>query len=512
MAWNGSGKFVRVHNWVSDRDSAINITASRMDAEDDGFATGITACLTKNGENAATANLPMGGFRHTGVGDATARNQYGTVGKLQDSGHTYAADSGAADAYVIAPSPAITAYAAGQQFIMNAANTNTGASTVNVNGLGAKSIVNANNEALSRNEIVSGRTYILTYDGTAFQLTSPKVSAKKNIVLNGDFQVWPEGTSFTGAANGDYTAAQWLWAQGGTGVVDVAQITTSLPTVAEAGRLITSALQVDVTTADTTIAAGDYYFISTRIEGHNYAQLAQRPMVLSFWHKHTKTGTYCVSLRNSGNDRSYIAEYTQSVSDAWERAEIPITASPSAGTWNYTTGVGLQLGFAIAIGSTIHTTADAWQTGSYLATSSQVNGMDAGTNFFRIAGVQLEAGTVATEFEQLPYSVVDLMTQRYFVVYKGIGATGFAHSTTNVRLGITYPVVMRVSPTFTLLDTTFTVAHGGTLFAASSGTIAAHTKTVQGALIELSGYTGLTAGNGVIANENVDFLQLDARL
>lgn len=509
MAWNGSGTFVRVHNWVSDRDSAINITASRMDAEDDGFATGITACLTKNGENAATANLPMGGFRHTGVGDATARNQYGTVGKLQDSGHTYAADSGAADAYVIAPSPAITAYAAGQQFIMKAANTNTGASTVNVNGLGAKSIVNANNEALSRNEIVSGRTYILTYDGTAFQLTSPKVSAKKNIVLNGDFQVWPEGTSFTGPANGDYTAAQWAWGQTGTGVVDVAQITASLPTVAEAGRLISNGLEVDVTTADATIAE---YFVTTRIEGYDYAQLAQRPMVLSFWHKHTKTGTYCVSVRNKGNDRSYVAEYTQSVSDTWERAEIPITASPSAGTWNYTNGVGLRLDFTIAAGATFHTTAGAWQTGDYRSTSSQVNGMDAATNFFRIAGVQLEAGSVATEFEQGRYEDVLAATKRYYQRVIGSGIAGYSSETSTARAAFGYPVEMRAAPTATLLDTTPTLLHANTSQTGSSSAIIGSLLSVARARVSINGFTGLTQGEGVVFNENSDLLELDARL
>jgi len=512
MAWNGSGTFVRVHNWVSDRDSAINITASRMDAEDDGFAAGLTACLTKNGENTATANLPMGGFRHTGVGDATARNQYGTVGKLQDSGHTYAADSGAADAYVIAPSPAITAYAAGQQFIMNAANTNTGASTVNVNGLGAKSIVNANNEALSRNEIVSGRTYILTYDGTAFQLTSPKVSAKKNIVLNGDFQVWPEGTSFTGVANADHSAAQWLWEQSGAGVADVAQITTALPTVAEAGRLITSAIQVDVTTANATLAAGDHCTLRTRIEGYAYAQIAQRPMVLSFWHKHTKTGAYCVSLRNTGNDRSYIAEYTQSVSDTWERAEIPITASPSAGTWDYTTGIGLRLDFTIASGTNLHTTADAWQTGNFRSTSSQVNGMDAATNFFRIAGVQLEAGSVATEFEQDRYEDVLAATKRYYQLLPGTGINGYAASTSRARVSFLHEAEMRVAPTVTLVDTTPNLLYRGTSQNGVSSTIANSTISSQGARLEIDGFTGLTIGEGTMFNQLNILFEIDARL
>ena len=340
---------------------------------------------------------------------------------------------------------------------------------------------------------------------------------RKNIVLNGDFLVWPEGTSFTAPASGECTAAQWVWGQSGAGVVDVAQITASsptasLPTVAEAGRLITSALQVDVTTADATIAAGDQYSMSTRIEGYNYAQIAQRPMVVSFWHNHTKTGTYCVSVRNAGNDRSYVAEYTQSVADTWERAEIPITASPSAGTWDYTTGVGLRLDFTIAAGSNFHTTADTWQTGDYLATSSQVNGMDAATNFFHIAGVQLEAGTVATEFEQLHYSSVLAATKRYYRRVNGVGINGFAQNATTVRAGLRYEVEMRAAPTATLLDTTPQILYGAAAQNGVSSTIAGTVVSSQGIRLAIDGFTGLTIGEGIVFNEDTDLLALDARL
>lgn len=50
MAYNGNGLFVRVHNWVSDKNNAIDITASEMDAEDDGFAAGLTLATTRDGQ------------------------------------------------------------------------------------------------------------------------------------------------------------------------------------------------------------------------------------------------------------------------------------------------------------------------------------------------------------------------------------------------------------------------------------------------------------------------------
>ena len=78
MPWNSSGVFNRVHNWVNDRDGSIDITASRFDAENDDFASGIQACIAKNGENSATADLPMGSFQHTGAAAGSASGHYST--------------------------------------------------------------------------------------------------------------------------------------------------------------------------------------------------------------------------------------------------------------------------------------------------------------------------------------------------------------------------------------------------------------------------------------------------
>ena len=72
MPFDGSGGFDRVHNWGTDKLNNVLITASRMDAEDDGFATGLANCITKDGQTTVTANIPLNGFKLTGIGDATA--------------------------------------------------------------------------------------------------------------------------------------------------------------------------------------------------------------------------------------------------------------------------------------------------------------------------------------------------------------------------------------------------------------------------------------------------------
>jgi microcystin-dependent protein len=59
--FNGSGTFVRTFNWVTDKSNSVKVTASRMDTEDDGFATGLSNTITKDGQQTTTAAIPFAG-------------------------------------------------------------------------------------------------------------------------------------------------------------------------------------------------------------------------------------------------------------------------------------------------------------------------------------------------------------------------------------------------------------------------------------------------------------------
>jgi hypothetical protein len=151
------------------------------------------------------------------------------------------------------------------------------------------------------------------------------------------------------------------------------------------------------------------------MEGFDFAKIAQRAFVLSFWVKSTKTGTFCVGFRNSGTDRSYVGEYTVSSSDTWEFKTISVSASPSAGTWNYTNGVGLVIDFVVACGSTLGSaTAGSWASANYIASSNQVNGMDSTSNDFKIALIKIEPGTSATAFTTELVADVIVRCRRYY--------------------------------------------------------------------------------------------------
>jgi hypothetical protein len=280
----------------------------------------------------------------------------------------------------------------------------------------------------------------------------------KNKIIGGNFTTnpWQRGTSFAAIATGAYSADRWLFINTSAGVVSSLK-TADAPTVAQAGVFTQHCLHIDVTTADAAVAAGDDVNIQQRIEGLNasyfgFGQAGTRNITLSFWHKHTKTGTHCVSLRNSAANRSYVAEYTQTTTDTWQKSTVTFPVDTS-GTWLYDTGIGLTLTFALMAGTTFQTTANTWAAGSFTATSSQVNNLDSTSNNFKIALVQLEVGQTATAFDNRSYSQEKALCTYYFWRWTTPRASGCM---TNGRTGSTTLAdfvlsngPMRVSPTVT---------------------------------------------------------------
>jgi hypothetical protein len=125
MAFNGTGTFLRIYNWVTDKVNAIPITASRVDGELDGMATGLSNCITKDGQTTITANIPFNSNKITGLGNGTARTDVINVGQVQDNQFQYLGTTGGtADAYTLSPSPTITAYATTQQITAKISATN----------------------------------------------------------------------------------------------------------------------------------------------------------------------------------------------------------------------------------------------------------------------------------------------------------------------------------------------------------------------------------------------------
>lgn len=112
-----------------------------------------------------------------GTGATLAPTAATIAGAIQDSSWVYAADSVGTDSYAITLTPAITAYAAGQRFIFKAGTANTGAATLNVNAIGAKTIKKFNDQDLEDGDIEVGSIVEVVYDGTNLQMMTPPATS-----------------------------------------------------------------------------------------------------------------------------------------------------------------------------------------------------------------------------------------------------------------------------------------------------------------------------------------------
>jgi hypothetical protein len=171
VSLNGSGVF-NVNSSGQPVVGSTIISASVFNALTADIATALSTALYKDGQQTVTAHIPFAGFKITGLGAATARTDAASLANLQDATGVYVATvGGTADAITLTPSPAITAYAAGQTFRFIASGANTTAVTVQVSGLASpKALTKDGATALVAGDIASGELVTIIYDGTRFQL------------------------------------------------------------------------------------------------------------------------------------------------------------------------------------------------------------------------------------------------------------------------------------------------------------------------------------------------------
>jgi hypothetical protein len=264
-------------------------------------------------------------------------------------------------------------------------------------------------------------------------------------------------------ASGAYFVDRWNFNSSQASKFTAQQLTSSPPT----GFTNYIAL---ISTAATSLGAGDYFNIGQRIEGYNISDLvlgsaSGKSFTISFWVQSSLTGTFSGSLGNSGFDTGYGFTYTISSANTWTYVTVTIPPT-SLGSWNTTNGLGLRVYFSLGVGSTYGTTANTWVSAGSYGVASGVN--VAGTNgaTFYITGVQLEAGTTASPFEYRQYGMELALCQRYYqktfppstVPANNTGndgafmGMGFMGSNSEPITNWYFPVQLRATPTVTLYN------------------------------------------------------------
>jgi hypothetical protein len=227
------------------------------------------------------------------------------------------------------------------------------------------------------------------------------------------------------------------------------------------------AQRIDVTTADSSLAASDYALLSYRFEGQDLQQLKKgtanaQQVTLSFYIKSPKTGTHIVELVDQSNSGRHVNKsYTVSSADTWEKKTVTFPMETS-NTITNDNARRMDLNWWLAAGSTYSsgTLQTSWgaDTDANRAVG-QVNTMDNTSNDIYITGVQLEVGSVATDFEHRSFGQELALCQRYYYRWTADAIDAYAwmgmsYSTTTC-FGIVQklPVTMRATPTSSVVGT-----------------------------------------------------------
>ena len=176
MSYNGSGTF-QINTSGQPVVAGTVISSTAFNALTTDLANGLSTAITKDGQTTVTANIPLAGFKVTGLGAATVGTDAAQYAQLQGGTDKLITVTGT-DTLTGSMTPVLTAYAAGNQFSFVAANTNTGAVTINIDGVGVKSITKNGTTALVAGDIVSGSIVVIEYDGTRFQMVNAANTSK----------------------------------------------------------------------------------------------------------------------------------------------------------------------------------------------------------------------------------------------------------------------------------------------------------------------------------------------
>jgi hypothetical protein len=277
----------------------------------------------------------------------------------------------------------------------------------------------------------------------------------RNIIINGDMSQSQRGTSASSITSSGHVLDRWNIVPISLGAWTNSQ-STDVPT----GQGFASSFKVDCTTADASPAAGDLLIVRQKFEGQNLQYLSKgtssaKSTTLSFWVKSNKTGTYIAELFDNDNSRTISKSYTINSANTWEKKSVTF-AGDTTGTLDNDNALSLIVNFWLGAGTTF--TSGTLQTDWGSLTSAnravgQVNLADSTDNEWYVTGIQLEAGSVASDFEFLPVDCNLQRCQRYcFAPISGASNSNVQFSANYSNGGfvrIPYPTTMRALPSLT---------------------------------------------------------------
>jgi hypothetical protein len=335
-------------------------------------------------------------------------------------------------------------------------------------------------------------------------LTNSQIGGRRNLIINGAMQVAQRATSSTdiGGSSGYFTCDRWHMSPSGT----AGRLTMTQDSSAPSG--FANSIKLDCTTADTSIASGEFLLFTHKFEGQDVQSFAKgtsdaKQFSLSFYVKGNASATYVAELMDEDNSNRHVNK-SFSVTTNWTRVELLFPAD-TTGTLDDDNALSLSLNIWLHAGSdftsgSLQTTWGALsQTSRAVGISSFFSSTD---NTFFITGVQLEVSSQATPFEHRSFGEELALCQRYFQKYSDNGSGGGYITNGMIASSRFYGVIrwvttMRAIPTVAGTSGDFNVQSSAN--SASGYSIdEQHNPTVDSVRLRTGSNSNLTNGQGAI--------------
>ena len=292
----------------------------------------------------------------------------------------------------------------------------------------------------------------------------------KNLIVNGNFEVDQRGTLASPAtsASTNYPRsvdANWLGVEQTDGQISLGKVAD-----APAGTGLQSSFKVTVTSADTSLAAGQRVCPSHSVEASTWQHLDwhttnAKPIAVQFWVKSSITGTFGFTFRTGGAGMSYTHPYTISSANTWEKKTFTVAGPTSVlgGSVGSGNGIMYYIVFGLGLGTSFDTGANgAWTAvGNGQGRSSHTSLIATNGATWQMTGFQIEEGTVHSDFVHEPFEENLRKCQRYFYKFINSGLSDqynfySPYSPAQITAGLpnssaicpmTFPTTMRAAPT-----------------------------------------------------------------
>ena len=245
-------------------------------------------------------------------------------------------------------------------------------------------------------------------------LTNSQIGSRRNMIINGAMAIFQRGSQ---ASTRTSYAVDRFKADGSGSQ----QFTYSQSTTVPSGQGFSYSAKLDVTTADTSVAAAEFQVLRYIFEGQDlqhlkYGTSDAESLTLQFWVRSSKTGAHIVELEHTDANYQNSQSYTITTADTWQKVTLTFDGYQTTSITNDNTA-GFQINWWLMAGSNFTSgtlSSNTWQNTTANRAVGQVNVADSTSNDWYITGVQLEVGSTATPFEHRSFGEELALCQRYF--------------------------------------------------------------------------------------------------